>query len=71
MTRSEADGSQEQNQGLPLVSFPAFAIDRRPGPVCLSLLIEHIDGQPRDKETTNSQVLIGKSITIDGLKDIR
>lgn len=52
--------------GYDAINLPALAMDKKPGPVCLSLL-------KQDKHAKNAeldqlvQVLVGETVTIDGL----
>jgi len=53
---------------LPLVSFPALAMERVPGPACLSLLVKEMnDSETRVYEAT-LQIFVRESVTIDRLK---
>jgi len=45
---------------------PALAIDKKPGPVCLSLLKPNEDAK-NAAENWISQVLVGETFAIDGL----
>ena len=48
------------------INSPALAIDKRPGPVCLSLLKPNEDAKSAAVNRT-SQVLVLETIAIDGL----
>ena len=59
--------SGENGYKRPLVSFPAFAIESVPGPVCLSLLEGRL-AVYFIRYSHYLQVFIGKSVTVDRLK---
>lgn len=59
--------SGENGSKLPLVSFPAFAIESVPGPACLSLL-EGCLVVYFIRYSHYLQVLVGKPVTVDRLK---
>ena len=52
--------------GRNVINLPALAIDKKPGPVCLSLLEPNEDAK-NTVENRVSQVLVGEAITVDGL----
>lgn len=56
---------------LPLESGPAFAMERRPGVVCLSLLCGTCQRQDvKYREAQHAQILIGEAVTVDRLYEI-